>query len=387
MLDISERIEILNINASVDRGGWECRFRSKQDTDILEVNQEVFVSWRGGFGGPPGVERLGFKGYVLPSRITADLTGSEVEYIAQTSDGFLRRGWLQGISFAEVDARSNYHEFSDDATECPAEIMGYDLNLGKIVKHILGYYDTCNDLGPEWIAHTNLVQNLAHNPNGWIDLANVEDSMWSAGNTGGSMATSIYTVRETNNIWSRLGEIARNEFFFIHFDKLDNLYYQRHPMFSTVLPPAVMTFDGSFGLSPFVATPVANEQVEQVVLHAVTDDEDTLHALYPASPTFVYGNKEELSNIRCNSQATLNYWAQRLYLYLNRDYTVRWTAAGACGLLFELLDRVAITYTGTAYNGLHISWTDKKFWIHEIDVVPNEAFGALTTFTLEAESS
>jgi hypothetical protein len=324
---------------------------------------------------------------VLPSRITADLVGSEAEFIAQTSDGFLRRAWLQGISFAEVDARANYHEFSDDATECPAESMGYELNLGKIVKHILGYYDTCNDLGPNWISHTNMVYHATENPNGWINLDNVEASTWSLANKGGSMATSIYIVRETNNLWSRLQEIARNEFFIIYFDKDDSLYYRRHPMFDTVLPDPVMTFDEDFGLSPFVAVPLADKQVEQVVLHAVTDEEDTLHSEYPASPTFVYGNKEERSNIRCNDQDTLDYWAERLYEFLNRDYSVRWTAAGACGLLFEIMDRVQVTYSGTAYNGLDINWTEKKFWIHEIEVVPHSVFGALTTFTLEAEKS
>lgn len=387
MADITELVEIDRISASVDSGGWECRFRVKQDTDAIETNQEVFVRWRGGFGGPPGVERLGFKGYVLPTKLTADLTGSEVEYVAQTSDGFLRRGWLQGISFAEVDARSHYHEFSDDATECPAEIMGHDLNLGKIIAHILGYYDTCVDIGPEWVAHTNLVFNAANNPNGWIDLSNVETSTWTVGNTGGSMATTIYIVRETNSIWSRLQEIARNEFFVIHFDKLDNLYYRRHPMFETVLPNVVMTFEDSFGLGPFTATPLGENQIEQVVLHAVTDDEDTLHAYYPASPVFIYGNKEERTNIRCNDQNTLDSWCQRLYEFLNRDYSVRWTAPGACGLLFEILDRVAITYSGTAYNGLHVNWTDKKFWVHEIEVAPHDIFGAVTTFTLEAEKS
>lgn len=387
LTDISNYIEIQNISASVDQGGWECRFRAKQDTDICDINQEILIDWRGGFDGPPGPERLGFKGYVMPTRITVNLTGSEAEFIAKTTHGYLQEMWLQGISFAEVDARNHYHEFSDTAAECPAEDMGYELNLGKIVKHILGYYDTCADIGPEWVAHTNLVKDMVHNPNGWISLDGVETSTWGPANTGGSMATSIYIVRETSNLWSRLQEIARNEFFTIQFDKLDNLYYRRHPMFEAVLPDPVMTFDQSFGLAPFVAIPLADKQKKQVRLHAVTDDEDTLHSDYPASPTFVYGDKDERSNIRCNSQDTLDYWAERLYLFDNRDYTVKWTAAGAVGLLFELLDRVEITYAGTTYNGLDISWSQKKFWIHEIEVVPHPGFGAVTTFTLEAESS
>jgi len=79
-------------------------------------------------------------------------------------------------------------------------------------------------------------------------------------------------------------------------------------------------------------------------------------------------------------------WAARHWAYLNREHTVRWTAPGLCGLLFEILDRVSITYTGTSANGVHLDWMEKKFWIQEIDVTPDDQFGGTSTFLLEEEN-
>ena len=387
--NITDLVTISKINGNVDRGGWQCQFDVLRDTDALDVNQHIDIPWWGVFAGnPPGMPRVAFSGYVIPSRFSADRIGSVASFTAETSDGFLRRGWLQGIGFAEVDARANYHQFSDTNAECATEVMGYDMTMGKMVKHILGYYDSCNDLGPEWIAHTNMVYDPTHNPNGWISLDDVEITPWSAGNPDGSMAVTRYIVRETDNVWSRLQEIAKNEFFQIYFDKTDTLHYQKHPMYlSGALPDPVMTFDEDFGIAPLLITPRSEQQVRQVILHAVTDAGSTLHSEYPTSPTHVYGKVEERSRVRCNSQATLDEWCERLYLYLNRDYTVRWTAPGLCGLLFELLDRVQVTWAGTAANGVHVDWDEKKFWIHDITVNPNDTFSGTTTFTLEAEST
>jgi hypothetical protein len=203
------------------------------------------------------------------------------------------------------------------------------------------------------------------------------------------MATTRYIVRETDNLWSRLREIARNEFFELYFDKTDTLHYKKHPMYAAVLPNPVMTFDEDFCIEPLIVEDRASQRVRQVILRAVTDGGDTLYSEYPASPTYVYGKVEDsLRSVRCNAQNVLDDWSDRMYNFLNRDYTVKWTAPGLCGLLFEILDRVEITYTGTAYNGAHIDWTEKKFWIHEIDVIPdNSTFGGHTVFTLEAEST
>lgn len=376
---------ITQISGSLNRGGWEVQFMllspcgvsGARTTNLVHRWQNVKVKWRGAFGGPPGISRMAFDGWVIPQRFQFDRTMSTAQFIAQTSDGILRRGWCQGIGFAEVDDRDNYHQFEHLDPGC-GESMAWDMRMGKLVKHILGYYDECDDLtSPQWVAHTNMVYHPTENPHGWITLDNVD--------TTASCATERYIVRETNNLWSRLREIARNEFYELVFDKTDTLFYKPHPMYGA-LPIPVMTFDESFVLTPPRVQERDVDRLRQVKLHAVTDEGDTMHADYPVSPAHTYGNVLDISRIRCNVQASLDLWAERKYKFENRAYTVRWTAPGLCGLLFEILDRVQITYSGTDANGVHLDWNAKRFWIHEIVVTPDPAHGGRTVFTLEEEN-
>lgn len=395
MLEVTDKLHINRINGSIDRGGWECNFTALNDTDAFEINQRILVKWRGAFGGSPSVQRVAFDGYVLPTRIDFDRTGSTTQFIAQTSDGFLRRGWLQGIGFADVhdlvnpfDLRTNYHQYG--RLTVPA-IAGEEMTLGRIVQHILGYYDTQGQgpaSNPDWVAHTNMVYHPTQNPLGWITLDYVETTPFDATtNPDGTMRTDRIAIRETDNLWERLTEIARSEFFEIYFDKNDTLHYTKHPMYRTVIPDPVMTFDEHFTAAPVSVEVRSSSQVRQVKLHAISDSGDnTLHSTYPESPTYVYGRVLDISRLRCNHQETLDSWCRRKYFYENREYTVRWTAPGLCGLLFEILDRVQVTYSGTAANGVHIDWDQDKFWITEIDVQPDDYGSGVTVFTLESEN-
>lgn len=389
MSDISDYVRVRQISGDSNRGGWQCVLEVMQDTDLLDEHREIIIPWKGAFGpGGYGPLRTAFKGYVIPSRSRFRADRSITEVVAETTDGYLRRMWCQGIGFAEVDARANYHQFSDDDTECPAEIMGYEMTSGKMIAHMLGYYDDCSDIGPDWVAHTNLVKDITHNPEGWITLDHVELAPYnSVTNPNGTMKTEIYIVRETDNLWQRLVEISRNEFFIIYFDKNDNLYYTKNPMFIVPLPTPVMTFDKDFVVGEPIIEYHDPGLVRQVKLHSVTDESGTLHSEYPASPVHVYGNVEELSRIRCNVQAELDHWCYRQYQWLNRPYTVTWTAPGLCGLLFEIWDRVQITYAGTTANGVHVNWSNEKFWISNITVTPDDAMSGTSAFTLEAENS
>ena len=387
---ISDYSKIGRINGSLQRGGWEMHLEALSDTDLLVLNQRVVLDWLGMFGtGTPEGEddrRTAFDGHVVPQRFSFDRLGSIATFIAQTTDGFLRNGWLQGIGFQDRDAvaRDNYHQF-DSVTG-----VGERMTMGRIVRHLLGFYDTLGvppATNPDWVAHTNLVYHATENPQGWIDLSNVTTAPFAdPANLEGTMRVDRYIVRETNNLWQTIRQIATNEFFVAYFDKNNSFHYMRHPMYGAVLPGVVTTFDESFVVGKPVVEISDTSQVRQVRLHAVTDDGNTLHSDYPDSTTHVYGNVPEQTYIRCNSQDALDEWARVRYGWLNREFTVRWTAPGLCGLLFDILDRVNITYTGTTANGVHIDWTDKKFWIHEITVSPNDARSGFTTFHLEAES-
>lgn len=387
-LDISNDIEISNISASVSDGGWKTVFRVVNDSDLLELYHNVVVHWQGAHGGDFGAPLLAFNGYVVPQRVTIAGTGSSTEQVASTSHGILRTGWLQGLGLADTDAdpRDHYHQWDSVTGGGNAERM----TLGRIVRHILGFYD---ELGvppatnPDWIAHTNLVYHAVHNPHGWISLDEVEVEPFDAvANPDGTMRLDLLVVRESNNLWTTLQSLARTEFFEIYFDKSDTLHYTRHPMYRDVLPDPVMTFDKSFCSRPPVVQFRDAQQLRQARFAAFMDDGDTLHSNFPVTPTHVYGNAPIISNLRCNDQDTLDSWAARYYYFTNRPWTVTWVAPGACGLRFELLDRVQITYTGTLANGVHIDWNEEKFWIHSISVDPIKGGSATTTYVLEAES-
>ncbi len=398
-IDITSNVNISSITASVDRGGWQMRFAGMQDTDLLAIHQKVTATFQGAFGGNFGAIRPAFTGYVMPIRFSFDVATSQTEYLAETSDGFLRKGWLQGIGFADIhtlaapnDLRANYHQYG--RLTAPA-VAGEYMTMGRIVQHILGYYD---DWGvgpasnPDWVAHTNMVYHATENPHGWITLDGVELTPFNAGTApDGTMRVDRYNVRETDNLWSTLQQIARNEFFEIWFDKNDNLHYAKHPMYQAVLPAPVMTFDADFCAAPPIVEVRDPNGIRKVRIFAVTDAGETLTPAddgteYPVTTTHTYGNTIDINRVRCNDADTAAQWAERYYKFANRPYTVRWTAPGLCGLLFEILDRVEITYSGTTANGVHVNWAGEKFWIHEITVNPGEGFGGTTTFLLEAEN-
>jgi hypothetical protein len=528
--DVSTDVNISRITGSLNRGGWQIEFTGLNDTDISEKHQEIVVQLQGAFGGPPGAPRPVFKGYVMPIQLQFNRTESAARFIAETSDGILRKGWVQGLGLADTDtdARDHYHQW-DSITGA-----GVRMTMGRMVEHILGFYDQIGNppaSNPDWIAHTNMVFHPTQNPAGWITLDNVETTPFDAAtNPEGTMRVDRYNVRETDNLWARLREIARNEFFEMYFDKSDTLWYQRHPMYLQSLPVPVMTFDEDFCVVPPIVNIRDADRVKQVRLHAVTDEGDTLHGWYPftnavsnpsvewdivgwfvsgaavairsnaqaydgtysvevtttvavndgtyylarpglatslftcsvwvyqaaggatvqirvrdqtngtetagggvvlAAATWtqltvnhttganpcddlrlyvettvgaaivlyvdaaqmvppaepIYSGKREITRVRCNDQGTLNEWARRMWYFETRPYSVRWTAPGLGGLLFEILDRIQITYTGTTANGVHIDWTEEKFWIHEISVNPSEGFGGTSTFLLEAENT
>jgi len=386
-LNVSDSLAISSISGSANRGGWEVRFNVMADTDLLDLYQELLLTWDpliGDYGMPT---QEAFHGHVVPAQFVFDVKGSSTQCVARTSDSILERGWLQGVHFVDVDAdgRANYHQFDSVTGVSPER-----LTLGRLVRHILGYYDALGNppaTNPDWVAHTNMVYHATLNPHGWIDLSGVETTPFAdPGNLDGTARAERYMIRESNNMWGVIRNIAKNDHFVAYFDKGNGFHYERNPMFQAALPSSVMTFTKEFCAGrPQVVFRDA-QQIRQVRYHAVTDDADTLHAEYPISSTHVYGNVVNQSRLRCSDQDALDYWAKVRYFWENRPYTVKWPAPGLSGLLFELYDRVAITYAGTTANGVHIDWTSEYFYITDISVSPNGFRSGTTMLTLEAEN-
>lgn len=387
-LNISDSLQLNHITGNAVRGGWEAGFTIMGDTDLVGLYQGITFTIDPIFGGNGWPTSLAFKGHIVPRQFSFAFDGSVTEVSARTSDIFLEKGWLQGVHFVDVDGdgRANYHQF-DSITGAPVE----RLTLGRLVRHILGYDDVLGapPVGnPDWVAHCNLVYDVTHNPHGWINLDNVETTPWATpGNLDGTARAERYIIRETNSIWSAIQAIAINDHFVAYFDKQNVFHYERNPMFQGVLPPVVMTFTNTFCAGRPQVIFRDKRQVDQVRYHAVTDDAGTIHADYPASVTHVYGRTINQSRFRCNDADQLAYWATIRYFWENRPYTIKWPAPGLCGLLFELYDRVDITYTGTDENGVAIDWTNQKFWITNIQVTPGGFMGGSTLFTLEAENA
>jgi hypothetical protein len=237
------------------------------------------------------------------------------------------------------------------------------MRLGHIVEHIVE-------------EHCNISTDT--NPEGWVDTSDID--------TTNSTRVNRYNFHATNNMWSALQNVGRNEFYYLYFDKLNALHYIPHPMFGT-LPNPVMEFTAAFCSGAPTVQINAAKKVSQVTLKAVDEDGTVYTSKYPDTPADE-GRPLELTRIRVGGaapQARLDVLVRRVYDWETRDYTVEWPAPGWSGFFFELLDRVEVSYTGTSANGVDIDWTQKKFWIHRIQMGPGEGQTGLTRFTLEEE--
>ena len=344
-----EDVQIQSITADAAQGGWECALVCFQDTDCIEKWQEVRLPFRFGSGsGWDEDTRSGLVGHALPLGFDYDFLVSNARFSIATSNRFLEGMTAQGIGFTEAAVPANSHQITN-------------MRLGHIVEHILE-------------EHCNI--STTTNPEGWVDTSDID--------TTNSTRVDRYNFRQTNNAWSALQELGRNEFYWLYFSKDNAVHYIPHPMFSAVLPTPVMEFTASFCSERPTVNIHAVKKVSQMKLKAVTDGGAVLTSIYPATPADE-GQLREMTRMRCNSQARLDVLVRREYDWQTRDYTVQWPAPGFSGLLFELLDRVYVTYTGTAANGVDIDWKRKPFWVHRMEMRPGPAYTGQTIFTLEEE--
>ena len=198
--------------------------------------------------------------------------------------------------------------------------------------------------------------------------------------TTNSSSVDEYDLRE-GTLWSKLQELADNDNYYVFFDKTNKLHFIPHRMFGT-LPSVVFTLTSDLMIEPLVFERRDPATVGQVKVNAFTPAGTQISGKYPSAPTA--GPIQELGGYYATNSSSLGDIAERIYKFDKRDYTVTVQIGNAMGLKLELMDRVAITYS-SAVDG--ISWSSKKFWIHEIGVDILENFTAKTTLTLEAENA
>jgi hypothetical protein len=353
-----EDMQIESIVADANKGGWEATLNTLQDTDAIAESQEVQLPFRYYSQGWDSDWRTGLVGHALPLGFDFDRITSRSRFSIATSNRFLEHARVQGIPFADQSVCGG-GPFNDH------QIL--NMRLGHIVKHILEYH--CN------------ISSTVH-PEGWVDTSDIDII--------NSTRLNRLNFHATDNMWAALQELARFEFYYLYFSKDNAVHYIPHPMFDVAPPAAVMEFTGDFCVGRPTVQINAQKKVSQVVLWATDEDGRIYTSTYPVSPSDE-GTPLEMRKVRVGggagaAQARLDLLVRRAYDWHNRDYTVTWTVPGLAGFLFELMDRVALTYDGpTEPAGVHVNWNDKKFWIHQIRMRPELGFAGQTAFLLEEE--
>lgn len=351
-----------SIEADGDRGGWQANARLANDQSEAVFERRTDIYWTPEGDGVWADEPiLGITGSIIPQSVRFDIRQSATTFTVVTTDNFLAISGLQGIYFSDTDPPTNPHQYAD-------------LRLGTIVKHIIEQHSN--------ISSTGTIQDTdgtdTGNPiGGWVDTSNI-DTVFSS-------KVNVFTVRQSNSLWQALKQIATNEFYVVYMSKDDKFNYEPHPVFKTVLDPFTLDIDADM----IVGQPEAQfrDQVDfdQVELMALTDDGEILRSKYPDT-IGAGGRKKVITNLRCNDQNRLDNLAQRSYSFETRLYNIRLQLPGPAGLYLELFDRVSLTYTGTARNGVSLAFSNEAFFVKRIRVSRQGNFGAVTELELEQEN-
>lgn len=347
-IEISNQFIIQNLNASADRGGWQANglFVNDQANAVYGRRVELTALVEGG-GDWAENYKLVMRGSLIPRNLVVNRRQSQLSVELTTSNVFLASAGLQGIYFTEQSNPQNVHQITN-------------LNLGKIVEHILEQ-------------HTNISQDVG----GWVDTSGID--------TTNSTSVDVYTVRQSNSIWQTIKTIADNEFYVRYMTKDDRFIYERHPQYKSNLPAPVIHLTNAIIGENIEVAYRDDVQVDQLQLYALTDNGVILQSFYPEN-IGTEGRREKLANIRCNSQSRLDLLAERAYKVRTRNIDAKITLPGFIGGFLELYDRVSITYAGTSINGVTINWSNKKFWVTDIDINMVGNFAAYTVLSLTEEN-
>lgn len=355
---------IARIEGSVQDGGWKASGAVFNDADRLLFYQSV-ESWFDLYtsSGWESLPRPAFRGHLLPDPWLKTFQSSEAPWSAFTAQDIMKRGEVQGIFYKDDSTPGNRHQI-------------IDMTYAKIVYEIIGGH--CTLMHPS-------------------EAVNYDSSLWSGAFTtqthpGGflfldidltnSSALSEYDLKQ-GNFWGRLKEMADIDFYLLYVDKFNQLHYVPHPMFGVSLPTAVLTLTSGHLLEPLTIERRNTEQVGQVRLQGTTPQGLQISGKYPPAAT-AGPVVQKTGYMASASGALMTAIATRMYQLDNRDYTVTARLNGAVGLMLDLLDRIAITYTSSTDG---VAWSSKKFWISKIEVELKENFNAVTTLVMDAENS
>jgi hypothetical protein len=338
---------ILNsIEGDGDRGGWQANASLANDQDEAVYGRRTDLYWTPEGDGTWADEPiLAMTGSIIPQSVRFDIRQSGTTFTVVTTDNFMASAGLQGIYFTDTDPPTNPQQHTNISST--ANVQDTDGT------------DTGNPIG------------------GWVDTSNIDVVF--------TTKVDVFTVRQSNALWQAIKKIAINEFYVAYMSKDDKFNYEPHPVFKSTLDPFTLAIDSSM----IVGQPEVQfrDQVDfdQVVLAALTDDGEILRSQFPDNIT-AQGRRKNITNLRCNDQNRLDNLAQRAFSFETRLYNLRIQLPGAAGLYLELFDRVSFTYTGTARNGVSLSFSAEPFFVNKIRVNRIGNFGAITELDLEQEN-
>lgn len=362
-IEPSTSLILQSIEGDGDRGGWQATASFANDQIEADYGRRVDLYWlhaADGLWAPSSL--LALSGSILPQSVRWDIRQSATVVTITTSNFFLDNAALRGIYFTDTDPVTNPHQ---DA----------DLRMGSIIQHIIEQHTN--------ISSTAFIQAddgtyTADLVGGWSDTSNID--------TVFSTKLSAFTKRQSNSLWQAIKDIAKNEFYVAFFGKDDAFNYQPHPVFKTTLDPFTIDLDDTMIVGQPEIKFRDRIDLDQATLAALTDTGEILNSSYPSDVTPSAGRVMAITNLRCNDQNRLDNLAQRVFSFESRPYDLRLQLPGAAGLYLELFDRVSLTYTGTARNGVSLSFSDEPFFINKIRVNRVGNFGAITDLELVQEN-
>ncbi len=341
---MTSRIIAQSIRANLFSGGAIARCYVDNDSDLVQRGDGIRVSDVSG-------DNTYLIGYTLDD-INTSLSALRAitRFNIATPQAHLT-GRLQAIGFTEQASPSNDHQIAPDMT------------FGDMVEHIL-------------VAHTNLIYDATSMPDGVVLSTNIDKS---------DAEIDRYNVRASNNLWQTItgqlsGQNSNIQFYMPYFDKFGDFHYQPSPHFSA--PATQGELNRTNILAPMQVT-THSRNVGQVEIAGIANGDTLYTSIHPSSPTD--GTIHQISQgIYVTDQTMLNDFAEGLYGWLSRPYTVRVEVRPEIVLYdgLDIANRVDITYDGPAEdaifgNGFHLDWSTQGFIVYgyevEFDIPRNSA--------------
>ncbi len=352
------------LTGDIKRGGWKCTFRVQGETDAIADGQAVQILAKSGASFFDTEFRQVFSGNAIAAQdnIIFDRYTSTSTVIAGTANELLIGGNIQTIGFTSQATPLNDHQITDNS-------------LALEVEHILK-------------RHCNFIFQ-ADMPDGIISVLSID--------VANSVKLDRYNVDKSENFWRSLQNIgggeSSGEFYRCWFNKKNEFFYQRTPMFGGLT--SLGTIDKSF-IWGKPRVKLHNNQpgakVGQVHITAIKDSQTIFTASFPFLAIPGIGKiLPPKDGIFAEKQSEAFFFAQRMFEWLTRPFTVTLNIDPAfVAFEVDLGDKITLDYNGpvdTPDGILHLDLTGDYIIYGARIQFDARGFFAIGSLTLEFDNS